>query len=810
MSEPVRSSSRGGTLAEVSSVPVMSAADLAAMESIQRRILWMSTYMIHHANSIRPNVDGLKVGGHQASSASIVSIFTALWFAFLRAGDRVAPKPHGSPAFHSIQYLLGNLPGDLLPRLREFHGLQSYPSQTKDPGPIHFSLGSMGFGATVPAFAALVDRYAGTHFAAPGGRRFVSVVGDAELDEGSIWEAVAEEQLSTLGNVLWIVDLNRQSLDRVIPGIRATQLQQMFRANNWNVLEAKYGRRLQALFRAPGGDELKRAIDDMSNQQYQALIRLEGGEIRERLSRLSGGGAISRLLRAHRDEELPGLIGDLGGHDLAELVGRFREAARHTTSPTVLFAYTIKGWGLPFAGDPMNHAAQLTPEQIEDLRIGLGIPEDDPWAGFPPDSAEADLIRRAADRLREPEDASARHVIPLSAVPAEVGTRFADRISTQEAFGRIMTDLPGVPGVGERIVTMSADVAVSTNLGGWVNRVGVFHATDQEEVPLPGPRLLRWQPGPTGQHIELGISEMNLFSLLGQAGLAGDLIGQPLVPIGTVYDPFICRGLDAIIHALYSGSRFIIVATPSGITLSPEGGAHQSTVTPSLGIELPGIDPFEPAFAREVEWILLEAIRRVCDREGGSASYLRLTTKVLDQSLLTPALRRYGEPELRRHVLAGGYRLVDWRDSAAHAHRPDLVQIAAAGAVIPEAVRAAEILAAEGVPANVLNLTSAGLLHQRYAEARRRQARGESVGDPIGHLGRIIPPDERHAPIVTVLDGASHSLAAIGAALGTVVIPLGVDGFGQSGSMPDLYREYGIDADHIVNAAFVALENRGG
>jgi pyruvate dehydrogenase E1 component len=783
----------------------ISPQELAALESIQKRVLWMSTYMIHHANSIRPNVDGLKVGGHQASSASIVSIFTALWFAYLRAGDRVAPKPHGSPAYHSIQYLLGKLDKEYLPRLREFHGLQSYPSQTKDPGDIHFSLGSMGFGATVPAFASLVSKYAELHFGAPGGRRFVSVVGDAELDEGSIWEAVAEEQLGAMGNVLWVVDLNRQSLDRVIPGIRATQLQEMFRANNWHVLEAKYGRKLQAAFARPGGEVLRQAIDDMSNQQYQALIRQPAPEIRERLGRLPRGQELLRLVGEYDDAELPELIGDLGGHDLGELLAKFGEAEAYADAPSVLFAYTIKGWGLPFAGDPLNHAAQLSHEQIDELREKLGVPADDPWAPFPAGSPEAALIGRASERLRE--DRESAKLVPPAAVPPSLGVRLQGKMSTQEAFGRIMSELAVLPEVGERVVTCSADVAVSTNLGGWVNRVGVFHATPQEQVPLPGPRLLRWEPGPTGRHVELGISEMNLFTLLGQLGVSAELFGQHLLPIGTVYDPFICRGLDAIVHALYSGSKFVIVATPSGITLSPEGGAHQSTITPGIGVEIPGMRPYEPAFAREVEWTLLEALRLCCDRENGLATYLRLSTKPIDQELFEPALARLGEEQLREHVLAGGYRLVDWRD------RDDLdpstlVHIAASGAVLPEAIEAAGRLAAEGIAANVLNLTSYGRLYDELATARREALRaGRGAGEP-GHLGRLIPPDERKAPIVTVLDGSSHALSFLGAVFGQAVVPLGVDAFGQSGTMPDLYREYGVDPDHIVNGALLGLELR--
>jgi pyruvate dehydrogenase E1 component len=789
----------------VASDPVrLAPADLEVLESIQRRVLWLASDIIHHANHVRPNVDGIKVGGHQASSASVVSILTALYFGFLRAGDRVAIKPHSSPVFHAVQYLLGNLPREYLTTLRQFHGLQAYPSRTKDPDRVDFSLGSVGFGATAPAFAALVQRYVDTHFGVERPGRFVAVLGDAELDEGNIWEAIAEEHLTSLGNVLWIVDLNRQSLDRVIPGIRAGQLQAMFRANKWHVLEAKYGRKLQAAFARPGGEVLRRCIDDMSNQQYQALIRLPGGEIRERLRRRPDGAELDRLLSAYPDEALPELIGDLGGHDISELIAKFAEAEAHTSSPTVLFAYSVKGWGLPFAGDPLNHAAQLSDGQMVELRKQLGIGEDE-WAAFAEGTREAQMCRRAAGRLHEDEAELPAPVSP-EAVPASLQWRVPPKISTQEAFGRVLADLVNVPEVGERIVTTSPDVAVSTNLGGWVNKVGVYHTTTQEEVPAAGPTLLRWQPGPTGRHIELGISEMNLFTLLGQLGVSRELIGQHLLPIGTVYDPFILRGMDALVHALYSGGKFVIVATPSGLTLSPEGGAHQSTITPGVGIELPNLIPYEVCFAREVEWALLEALRQCCDRENGSSTYLRLSTRPIDQSLLEPALARLGEEELRRQVLAGGYRLVDWRDRGGELDPSAMVHIAATGAMVPEAVEAARQLQDEGVAANVLNLTSAGRLFQELSEGRRRGVRSVLGGLEVGQLGELIPPDERKAPIVTVLDGSSHVLSFIGSAFGQPVVPLGVDTFGQSGSMPDLYCEYGVDADHIVNAALLALD----
>ncbi|HYU20504.1 MAG TPA: pyruvate dehydrogenase, partial [Chloroflexota bacterium] len=742
-----------------------------------------------------------------ASSASVVSILTALYFSELQAGDRVSVKPHASPAYHAVQYLLGNLPRDYLTELRAFKGLQAYPSRTKDPDPVDFSTGSMGLGAAAPAFAALAHRYCELHFGQVTSKRFIAILGDAELDEGNVWEAVTEEYLRGLGNILWIVDLNRQSLDRVIPGIRAAQLKALFRDSRWHVIDCKYGRRLQAAYARPSGEALRRRIDDMSNEEYQSLIRLPGTECRGRLVLAAAEpDAVGKAVEDVPDDELPGLLADLGGHDLAELLGAFGEAKAYADAPTVIFAYTIKGWGLPIAGHPLNHSALLTHEQMAELRAKLGVPEGGEWDRFPDDSPEGQLGRAAAERLRADAQALAAPAVPPEAVPRAVGLRPLPKSSSQEALGRLLTELARVPQLGERLITVAPDVAVSTNLGGWINRVGVFAPDPQPDYEAEGPRLLRWEPGPRGQHLELGISEMNLFMTLGQLGTSYELCGQHLFPIGTVYDPFVCRGLDALIYGLYSGAKMIVVGTPSGISLSPEGGAHQSTVTASLGIELPNLIFYEPCFGREVEWALLEALRQCADREHGRSTYLRLATKPIDQALLEPTLARLGEERLREQVLAGGYRLVD-----AHAEAPDLdtrytVQIAVAGAMVPEAVAAARALHEEGVAANVLNLISPGLLYRGLAERRRRHLRGGTAGPEAGHLDILIPPDERGAPIVAVHDSASHALAFLGSAFGAPVVPLGVDEFGQSGAQAELYQYYGLDPESIVSAALLALD----
>ncbi len=783
--------------------------DLRTLEAIERRLLWLSTLIVHHANNVRPSAEKSKVGGHQASSASVVTILTALYFHFLRAGDRISIKPHASPAFHAAQYLLGRLDRRYLPTLREFGGLQAYPSRTKDPDPVDFSTGSVGLGAVAPVFAAVAARYAGMHFERVTSDRFLALIGDAELDEGNVWETVAEEAIQGLGNVIWIVDLNRQSLDRVIPGVRAGRLKALFAGAGWRVLEAKYGSRLEAAMAGPGGGALRRRIDEMSNEEYQALIRLgDGGALRQRLAEVPDPAereAIRAAVGATGDDDLPRLVANLGGHDLPRLIEVLGEADAVTDAPVVVFAYTVKGYGLPFAGDPLNHSQLLSARQMEELRETLGVGADDPWAAFDPDSTEGIWCTAVARRL-DAAPVAGSPPVAADAVPSALEAVHPQVTSTQEALGRILVRLAGVPGVGERIVTMSPDVATSTHLAGWINKVGVFAPEATEDYEAAGQRMLKWRPGPGGRHIELGISEMNLFMALGQFGLSYELMGQHLLPLGTVYDPFVCRGLDALIYGLYGGAKMIFAGTPAGVSLSPEGGAHQSTVTPSLGIELPGLVFYEPCFGREVEWALLEGLRQCCDRGHGLSTYLRLSTKPIDQGLMEEPLARFGVEELRRQTLLGGYRIVDRRITAPDLPESDVVQVAAGGMMVPEAVAAAAALRAEGIAANVINVTSANRLYRALGEARRGQLADARRPLDLGHLATLLPPEERRAPMVTVQDGASHSLAFLGSVHGVPVVPLGVDQFGQSGSRADLYGLTGIDAAQIVNAAMLALE----
>ena len=759
---------------------------LRCLAELERKVLWLSSWMIHNANHLRPSRDGLKVGGHQASSASVATLMTALYFHTLRPEDRVAVKPHASPVFHAIQYLLGHQSRENLERFRAFGGAQAYPSRTKDADDVDFSTGSVGLGVAVTMFASLVQDYVHLHRLVPRERRpgrMITVMGDAELDEGNVFEAMLEGWKHDVRNLWWIIDYNRQSLDSVVSDHLFQKIRDFFEAVGWRVVLLKYGTRLEAAFARPGGEALRQWIDDCPNDLYAALTYKGGAAWRENLLADLGRGRFLRsLLADHDDAQLHGLMTNLAGHDMASVVEAFD--AVDTDLPHCFIAYTIKGMGLPFAGHKDNHAGLMNQDQMARFRAEMGVGEGAEWDRFAGLSLPAPLIERFLAEVPFVRARTRRHraqPVPLS---APLAAPVLDRASTQDAFGRILQQLGrGDSELAARLVTTSPDVTVSTNLGGWVNRRGIFNRADRADV-FSQEKVIsaqKWAMHRRGQHLELGIAENNLFLMLTAFGLSGPLFGARLLPIGTVYDPFIARGLDALNYACYQDARFMLVATPSGITLAPEGGAHQSIVEPLIGLAQPGLASFEPAYADELAAIMGWGFDHM-QRADGGAVYLRLSTRPIDQP------KRAMSDALERAVIAGGY----WQVPPAEAAELAVVYT---GALAPEAL-AAQAQIAEDIPgAGVLAVTSPDRLHRGWLAARRQPDAGAS------QAARLLAALAPGAALITVTDGHPATLSWLGAVARHRVHALGVTGFGQSGDIPDLYRAYGIDTDAIVDAA---------
>ena len=775
---------------------------IAMLRAIERKLLWLSAWMIHHANHIRPNRDGLKVGGHQASCASISAVMTALYFDILKPEDRVAVKPHAGPVFHAINLLLGRQSPERMTTLRAFGGIQPYPSRVKDGAEVDFSTGSVGLGVALTSFGSLVQDYVRLKGLNPPGLaagRHIALVGDAELDEGNIYEALLEGWKHDIRNVWWVIDYNRQSLDSVVPDRLFGRIEGLFRDMGWNVVTLKYGRKLTAAFARPDGEALRVWIDDCPNSLYAALTFQGGAAWRAALladlGRIEGVRAIIDPLT---DEELGALMTNLGGHDVETVAEAFRAQDAAGDQPTCFIAYTIKGMGLPFAGHKDNHAGLMTKEQMGVFRAAMRIRDGHEWDAFEGLDIPAEELRDfvASVPFATPLTPQGRSLTaPLIPVPPSFPVPKAGagrKLSTQAAFGKILAEIGRGQGafaaMAERIVTTSPDVTVSTNLGPWVNRRGIFDRHRKNDV-FRDAKLAsaqRWGMSPDGQHVELGIAEQNLFLVLAGLGLADRLYGARLLPVGTVYDPFVNRGLDALIYACYQDARFLLVSTPSGITLGPEGGQHQSVNTPLIGMAADRLASFEPAHADELAILMRHAFDHM-QKPDGSAVWLRLSTRGLAQPAraLDPA-----------GVIAGGY----WAVPPAPGAR---IAIAYQGPVAPEAMEAFAALAEEEPGAGLLAITSPDRLHAGWLAARRA-ARG-AAGTPASHIETLLAPLAPGAAIVSILDGHPAAHAWIGAVRGQKLVPLGVDHFGQSGDLPDLYRAYGLDVDSILDACAQAL-----
>jgi pyruvate dehydrogenase E1 component len=776
----------------------MKPADLKHLKTIEQRLLWLSHWMIHHANHVRPKVDGIKVGGHQASSASMVSIMAALYFSALRPEDRVAVKPHASPVFHAMQYMMGKQTRENMENFRGFGGVQSYPSRTKDIDDVDFSTGSVGLGVAITTFASLVQDYIKAKdwgADAPMGR-MVALVGDAELDEGNIFEALQEGWKNNLRNTWWIIDYNRQSLDGVVREGLFERVEKIFEAFGWDVIRIKHGHLQRAAFAEPGGDKLCAWIDACPNQEYSALTFMGGAVWRKRLlDDLGDQGDVTALIDRRSDEELATLMENLGGNCVHTMAETF--ATINHDRPICFLAYTIKGWGTPIAGHKDNHGGLMNISQFAEWQQQMGVSKGQEWDPFAAVTDIASLkeflshVPFFAKGARRFKDEKIR--VPAIEIDASRET------STQMAFGKILDNLSkGDSKLAERILTTSPDVTGTTNLGPWVNRRKLFARTSQADAFIEHriPSTAKWEFTPDGQHIELGIAEINLMLLLGAAGLSHSLFGERLIPIGTVYDPFVVRGLDALNYACYQDARFLLIGTPSGVTLAPEGGAHQSISTPLIGMSQDGLAAFEPAFADELavimEWAF-DYLQRdgegdpdertwLRDETGGSV-YLRLTTNPIEQ----PGKRQ--NDTFRQGAIDGAYWL---RKPGPNCD----VVIAYQGAVAQEAIKAAGIIGEYRRDVGVLAVTSADRLNAGWTAAQRARSRGiESAECHVENLMKDLPP---HCKVITVIDGHPATLAWLGSVCGHKTVPLGTEHFGQTGTIGDLYSHYGIDAQAIA------------
>ena len=787
---------KNNKLSQISNSQKISDIDLRILKDIEKKVSWLSAWMIHNANNIRPSLDGIKVGGHQASSASIISIMVALYFKILKSEDRVAVKPHAAPVFHSIQYLLGNQNKDKLENFRAFGGAQSYPSRTKDTDDVDYSTGSVGLGGAITIFGSLIQDYVTQHnFVSknfkPG--KMIALLGDAELDEGNIYEALLEGAKQNVRNCWWVIDYNRQSLDAVVADKLHLKIDELFASMGWRVITLKYGKKLQSLSKIKGGNKILNWIDNCPNDLYSALSYMGSKGWREHLNKdLKNNKDAINIINSLSDEDLNETMSNLAGNDVEAVLEAFIEADNDDI-PTCFIAYTIKGFGLPLAGHKDNHSGLMNNDQMKGYQKNLNVKNGDEWDYYSGLDSSEDLIKDFLSKNPFYEGDKRLFSDKKIYIPNKLNYKNAEVSNTQEVFGRILNEIGKEDSdLSKRIVTFSPDVTVSTSLGGWVNQKQIYNREHKEDI-FHNEKVVsaqKWLASPKGQHFELGIAENNLFLALGAAGLSDKMFGSALIPIGTIYDTFISRGLDALNYAVYQDARFLLVATPSGISLGPEGGAHQSIITPLIGIGQPNLLMFEPTYADELEIILRYTFSYMQEPKGSSV-YIRLSTRNI------PQIKREISKSLEEEILSGGY----WLEKSKNKSN---ITIVFSGVMAPEVFEALEILKEDNLDVSVLSITSGDRLYKNWKEAQKQRSIGNKV---LSRIEELFLDTRKESVIVSLIDAHSSSLTWIGGAVGKKTVSLGVDEFGQSGNLKDLYQHYSIDADAIVDACAQALSN---
>lgn len=777
-----------------------------------------------------------------------------------------------------------------LQRLRAFseHGepvLQSYHART-DPDSFHvFPSGSVGIPPVVSVYTALAWRYARDHSVEvpelPPDVHFWSMMGDSEFREGSLMEAMPDVAERELGNVTWIVDYNRQNLDgarmpnrRGLHGTDAHRIQRLAEANGWEVIQVRHGRRRLEAFRRPGGEHLQAVLEDgFSDYELQMhLLMRDMDETRRAL--LANEPRLAGFLDRMGDEELEAVMTDLGGHDTAELVAALEASKRDARRPTLIVAHTVKGWGLDMYAAPGNHSELPKEEEVAALLASEGLSLQRPFAPFADDSEEGRwLARRGAElragidswralRVRNREAVRAR-IRAAGGVPRslDIDARKFPRAHTQWMWGQLAAklarigahnelrrtgraaELPELTGKerqweasADLILTMSPDVGTSTQISSVMDqKVYGTHTEDEAEVADVEQRLghSRKRPQllpttePFTRHIRFEIAEANCMSAVGAFGMMGHFAGIPFFPIMTVYDFFIKRALDQLFYNLYWGSEFVILGTPSGVTLSSEGAQHSW----KSDLQIPNLITWEPIFAIEVDWILCESIRRHFDdeNEGRRGILIRAVTRGMEQKEGLRRLRRHprfrsnpadlqSEPlpdeaileQARKDCLSGAYWLVDFRGQPDYEPGVNVVNVFCMGSVASEALEASDRLRPQGIYANVIAVSSPDLLLGNLAAqndfAHLRHGLGVDGNLHLAPRGAVDGRAElvtlagRRVPVVSVHDGEAGLLDNIGSVLGVRQEALAVRKFSKCGRPDQVYAYQHIDAASIVEA----------
>jgi pyruvate dehydrogenase E1 component len=773
---------------------------------------------------------------------------------------------------------------------------QSYHART-DPDSFHFlPSGSVGIPPVVSVYLALAYRYARDHgWNVPDGAHFWSLIGDSEFREGSLLECLPDVAERQLGNVTWIIDYNRQNLDgtripneRGLRGADCDRIQRTAEANGWKVVQLRHGWFRESFFARPGGDAYREFLEEaLSDYDLQMLLLADdAAEIRRRAIQLVPRSRA--FVESMSDAELLCSYCDLGGHDTGKLIEALTAARGSRSQPTLIIAHTIKGWGLECAADPSNHSALPDEQEVRGLLQRAGLTWEDPFAHFDDSSAEgrylaarSDHYRAGMDRhreLREQNRAWVRQQIERDgAIPESLGIDLSlfPMAHTQWMWGQLASKLvrigtadeggPRMSGSKELtqseqrwktaadfVLTLSPDVGTSTNVSPVMDQ-RIYGPTPEASVATEVPKDVRHPSLVTHEevwtrHIRFEIAEANCMSAAASFGKMAHYTGLPFFPIMTVYDFFIKRALDQLYYNLYWGAEFVIMGTPSGVTLSSEGAQHSW----KSDLQIPNLITWEPLFAIEVDWILSDAIKRSMEdrNEGRRGVLIRAVTRAIPQRLLIDEVRKHARSKVagawsgalapagsgwsdatdealvatrpdaellsrvREECLAGAYYLVDWRGYAGYEPGDNVVQLFAMGSVATEALEASRELARLGIFANVIVVSSPELLLGILGESDgyRHLQEGLEVDGDLHAVAREIEDDSefvglagRRVPIVAMCDGEAGLVDNIGSIVGARQITLAVRKFSKCGRPDEVFALHHLDAKSVVETCGRAL-----
>lgn len=875
------------------------------LDNIFSRAHYLATQMIYQANNRKEKSKGdPKIGGHASGSSSALHILGTLHLFVKKGYDHISNKPHASPADHAFNYLLDmffNSDGRPLDvdeknkamlRLRAFanddypHSFQSYHSVFDPDQHNFFPSGTVGIPPVNAGYLALAYRFAKKHGYKVPDAHFWCVMGDAEFREGSLFEATPDFAEREIGNLTWILDYNRQSLDghritnkEIMGGTDAERVKKTMLANGWEVIEIKHGHLRQSLFKKKGGDSFQKFLDeDISDYALQALLLIKSPselmkQMKKKYSQLK-----SFLVQISEDELYTG-IRDFGGHNVDTLIKAFEDSKKNTRKPSLIIVHTLKGWGLRMEAEQGNHSTLPSKDEMTELQEKQGLRGDQLFAAFPEKSAEGQFLKTRSEEIHkemkeqfqlkeENQKFFLNQIEEDGGVPdsLDINLKLASYPHTQWMLGQCAAKLTRIANskdgtdskplsedekkwrtAGELLTTMAPDVGTSTNLNpamdghifgspveaGYEDEYGVRDTKLPDLVPHEenSDRFVRFE-----------ITEANTMSCMGSYGRMRDTLGIPILPLMTVYDFFLKRALDQLFYNLYWKSSFILVGTPSGVTLSPEGAQHGW----KSDIQIPNQITWEPAFCQEMDWILSESIRRhlLNDNQGRTGVIIRGVTRGIDQKLLMKHLQRQARfkskqatlclkdypldgatdessvstqseeqifSQLREDVLNGAYYLIDYRGYANYEPGDNVVNIFSLGSMVTEAVAASDQLLEKGIYANVIVVTSPDLLLGNLGHENDYSYLRESLGvNGSLHLqpsvnggatpGEITTLSGRRVPCVSVHDGEPGLLDNIGSIVGVRHETLAVRKHSKCGRPVEIYKYHGIDADAVFEA----------